>query len=59
MSEVLMYLNGLFQASNIHEAVYSTICSGQDDYVINTTIEELKKENPRIRLVLTTSIAGM
>jgi hypothetical protein len=59
MSEVLMYLNGLFQASNINEAVYSTICSGQDDYVINTTIEELKKENPRIRLVLTTSIAGM
>lgn len=59
MSEVLMYLNGLFQASNINEAIYSAICSGQDDYVINTTIEELKKENPRIRLVLTTSIAGM
>jgi hypothetical protein len=55
MSEVLMYLNGLFQASNINEAIYSTICSGQDDYVINTTIEELKKENPRTRLVLTTS----
>lgn len=54
-----MYLNGLFQASNINEAIYSAICSGQDDYVINTTIEELKKENPRIRLVLTTSIAGM
>lgn len=43
MSEVLMYLNGLFQASNINEAIYSAICSGQDDYVINTTIEELKK----------------
>lgn len=59
MSEVLMYLNGLFQASNINEAIYSTICSELDDYVINTTIEELKKETPRIRLVLTSSIAGM
>lgn len=59
MSEVLMYLNGLFKPSNINEAIYSAICSGQDEYVNTTTIEELIKENSRIRLVLTTSIAGM
>lgn len=59
MSEGLMYLQSLFQTSNINEAIYSAICSGQDEYVINTTIEELKKEDPRIRLVLTTSISGM
>lgn len=55
MSEGLMYQ----QTRNINEAIYSAICSGQDEYVINTTIEELKKKDPRIRYVLTTSISAM
>ncbi|XP_069113645.1 uncharacterized protein [Argopecten irradians] len=59
MSEVLMHLHGLFGTKSIDDALYSAICSGQDDYVISRTIKELKVENPRIRLVLTTSIAGM
>lgn len=42
MSEGLMYQQSLFQTRNINEAIYSAICSGQDEYVINTTIEELK-----------------
>lgn len=59
MSEAMVYLQSLFGCSNINESLYSAICSGQDEYVINSTIAELKKENPTIRLVLTTSIAGM
>ncbi|XP_021339507.1 uncharacterized protein LOC110440673, partial [Mizuhopecten yessoensis] len=58
MSEA-MYLNSLFGPSNIHKSLYSAIWSGQDEHVVATTIEELKKENPNIRLVLTTSILGM
>lgn len=54
-----MYQQSLFQTRNINEAIYSAICSGQDEYVINTTIEELKKKDPRIRYVLTTSISAM
>lgn len=42
MSEGLMYQQSLFQTRNINETIYSAICSGQDEYVINTTIEELK-----------------
>lgn len=59
MSEGLMYQQSLFQTRNINEAIYSAICSGQDEYVINTTIEELKKKDPRIRYLLTTSISAM
>lgn len=59
MSEGLMYQQSLFQTRNINEAIYSAICSGQDEYVINTTIEELEKKDLRIRYVLTTSISAM
>lgn len=59
MSEAMIYLQSLFGSLNINESLYSAICSGQDEYVINRTIAELKKENPTIRLVFTTSIAGM
>lgn len=59
MSEAMIYLKSLFGSLNINESLYSAICSGQDEFVINHTIAELKKENPTIRLVLTTSIAGM
>lgn len=59
MSEAMVYLKSLFGSLNINESLYSAICSGQDEFVINHTIAELKKENPTIRLVLTTSIAGM
>lgn len=59
MSRVIMYLNNLFKPSNINDAIYSAICSGQDQYVIDRTMQELKKEHSLIRLVLTTSILGM
>jgi superfamily II DNA helicase RecQ len=59
MSQAVMYLQSLFGPAGIDKSIYSAICSGQDDYVINYTISELKKENSQIRLVLTTSIAGM
>lgn len=59
MCEAMIYLKSLFGSLNINESLYSAICSGQDEFVINHTIAELKKENPTIRLVLTTSIAGM
>lgn len=59
MSEAMVYLQSLFGSLTINESLYSAICYGQDEHVINSTIAELKKENPTIRLVLTTSIAGM
>lgn len=59
MSEAMIYLKSLFGSLNINESLYSAICSGQDEFVFNHTIAELKKENPTVRLVLTTSIAGM
>lgn len=59
MSRAIMYLNNLFKPSNINDAIYSAICSGQDQYVIDRTMQELKKEHSLIRLVLTTSILGM
>ena len=59
MSIALMYLNNLFKPKNIDDALYSAVCSGQDQYVIDKTMEELKKVDPHIRLVLTTSILGM
>lgn len=59
MSEAMIYLKSLFGSLNINESLYSAICSGQDEFVINHTIAELKKENPTVQLVLTTSIAGM
>ncbi|XP_071139716.1 ATP-dependent DNA helicase RecQ-like [Mytilus edulis] len=58
MSEAMVYLLSLFDTSTINDSIYSAICSGQDQYVIDATIAELKKENPTIRLVLT-SISGM
>lgn len=33
MSRAIMYLNNLFKPSNINDAIYSAICSGQDQYV--------------------------
>lgn len=35
MSEGLMYLQSLFQTCNINEVIYSVICSGKDEYIIN------------------------
>lgn len=41
-SRVIMYLNNLFKSTNINDAIYSAICSGQDQYVIDRTMQELK-----------------
>ncbi|CAG2187197.1 unnamed protein product [Mytilus edulis] len=46
MSEAMVYLLSLFDTSTINDSIYSAICSGQDQYVIDATIAELKKENP-------------
>ncbi|KAK6175939.1 hypothetical protein SNE40_014313 [Patella caerulea] len=59
LSQALVYLQTLFGSQTIESSIFSALCSGQDKHVIDTTIDELRKENPRIRLVLTTSIAGM
>jgi len=45
MSECVMYLNSLFGTSTIEACMYSALCSGQDEHVINITIMELKKQN--------------
>lgn len=52
-------MNSLCGLQNLYNFIYSALCTGLDSEVVNETIEELKKENPRIRLVLTTSITGM
>lgn len=59
MSEALRYLNSIFGIQNIYSFIYSALCTRHDNEVIDATINELKNENPRIRLVLTTSISGM
>ncbi|XP_062576667.1 ATP-dependent DNA helicase RecQ-like [Saccostrea cucullata] len=59
MSEALRYLNSIFGVQNIYSSIYSALCTGQDKEVIDATIDELKKEHPRIRLVSSTSISGM
>jgi hypothetical protein len=49
------YLNSIFGVHDIYNSNYK-----QDSEVINETISEFKKkDNPRILLVLTTSISGM
>lgn len=59
MSEAIMYLQNKFGYLSIRDSLYSAICSGQDPYVMDYTLQQLKLENSQIRLVLTTSIAGM
>jgi hypothetical protein len=59
MSEAMMYLQNKFGHLRINDSLYSAICSGQDPYVVDYTVQQLKLENSQIRLVLTTSIAGM
>ena len=59
MSETVMYLRENFSNNNIHDSLYSAICAGQDQYIIDYTIAELRKQEPKIRLVFTTSIAGI
>ncbi|CAG2229691.1 unnamed protein product [Mytilus edulis] len=38
MSEAMVYLLSLFGTSTINDSIYSAICSGQDQYVIDATI---------------------
>ena len=59
MSEAIMYLQYKFGVRTIHDAPFSAICAGQDKYIIDYTVNELRKEDPHIRLVLTTSISGI
>ncbi|XP_060586522.1 ATP-dependent DNA helicase RecQ-like [Ruditapes philippinarum] len=53
------YLKHLFGTVDITTSSYAVLYSRQDKTVIQTTIEDLRSEKPRIRLVLTSSVAGM
>lgn len=59
MSCAMMFLKSLFGAQNISESPHSCLYSNQDQEVIDTTLKVLNSENPRIKLVLTTSVSGM
>ncbi|XP_063411329.1 putative ATP-dependent DNA helicase Q1 [Mytilus trossulus] len=59
MSHAASYLRHLFGEEDIKTSCYSVVFSRQDAEVIATTLKDLKNENPRIRLVLTTSVSGM
>ena len=59
MSCAMMFLKSLFGTQDISESPYSCLYSNQDQEVIDTTLTDLNSENPRIRLVLTTSVSGM
>lgn len=59
MSNAAAYLKHLFGKVNITNSCYAVLYSRQDSTVIKTTVEDLKTENPRIRLVLTSSVSGM
>ncbi|CAG2216755.1 recQ [Mytilus edulis] len=59
MSCALFFLKSLFGENKIMESCYSAIFANQDDEVIQATLKDLNTENPRIRLILTTSVTGM
>ncbi|XP_052213942.1 uncharacterized protein LOC127832477 [Dreissena polymorpha] len=43
MSQVLMYLNSIFQPTSIDTALNSAICSGQNEYVIDRTVNAMNR----------------
>ena len=59
MGDAADYLRDIFGPMNIYCSPYSLLCGNQDKSVIDATIKDLRSENPRIRLILTTSVSGM
>lgn len=59
ISQAAAYLKYLFGKCDIKSSCYAVLFSKQDKEVMNTTIDDLHKQSPRIRLVLTSSVAGM
>jgi superfamily II DNA helicase RecQ len=59
ISQAAAYLMHLFGPCDITKSCYSVLYSRQEKAVIKTTVEELHLPQPRIRLVLTSSVAGM
>ena len=49
----------LFGKGDIRTSRYAVLYSNQDKSVIEITVKDLHEENPRIRLILTSSVSGM
>ena len=59
MSSALSYCQFKFGEPCLETTVYGALYSRQDPIVTNEIISQLKLENPRIRLIFTSSISGM
>jgi superfamily II DNA helicase RecQ len=59
MSQAASFLHFIFDQPDITTSCFSVIYSRQDKDVMDITLKELKSENPRIRLILTTAVSGM
>lgn len=59
MSQASAYLKYLFGKDDIRSSRYAVLYSNQDKSVIEITVKDLQAENPRIRLILTSSVSGM
>lgn len=59
ISQAAAYLKYLFGAVNIQTSCFAVLYSRQDKAVIKETVDSLQSTDPRIRLVLTSSVAGM
>ncbi|KAH3809430.1 hypothetical protein DPMN_137799 [Dreissena polymorpha] len=59
ISQAAAYLKHFFGDGDITTSCYAVLFSRQDKVVLKTTVEKLQMENPRIRLILTSSVAGM
>ena len=59
MSAALCYCEFKFGVPCLATTVYGCLYSRQDQTVTDEIMRELKLENPRIRLVFTTSVSGM
>lgn len=59
MSQAISYLRSLFGNEDISTAHYSAIFSNQDPEITDVTLKDLQSSSPRIKLVLSTSVAGM
>ncbi len=59
ISEAAGYCDQLFGKVTLHTCTFGVIFSSQDRDVITTITNELKKGQPRIRLIFCTSSLGM
>ncbi|KAH3887128.1 hypothetical protein DPMN_011144 [Dreissena polymorpha] len=59
ISQASAYLRFIFGSNDITKSCYAVLYSNQDKCVLNYTINALKAASPVIRLILTSSVAGM